>query len=98
MPSRQNVSQPEIDDCTEVLDVPADLLALFDKHLGPLPEPRRPDEFTAPELARARHITLTRATVVLRELLDAGRVTRRHGIPSNNYWYRFVEYGEENAA
>lgn len=94
MPSRPSATQPEIDDSTEVLEVPPDILALFDKHLGPLPEPRRPDEFTAPEMARARHITLTRATVVLRELLDAGRVTRRRGIPSNNYWYRFVEHGE----
>lgn len=77
---------------TEILDVPPDLAALFERHLGPARQqvPRQPDEFTALDLCRARGISDGRANAVLKQLMAEGRVTRRPG-PGNSYYYRFAE-------
>ena len=90
MPSRQNLSQPEIPpaDTTEVLPVSPELAALFRAH-GVINQARRADEFTPEDYAAYTSLTANEAARVLKDDFAAGKLTRRRW--GKSFLYRFAD-------
>lgn len=98
-PASSAPAMPDHDDhgAPQELDVPPDLAAMFDAHLGPVADPRRPGEFSVSEFRLARRLSDGQAHVQLQRLIAAGRVARRPG-PRNTHWYRFVSVDKKPAS
>lgn len=93
MPSRKNTTAPKPADSTARVEAPIDLAAMLERHLGPLPEPRRLDEFTVAEAAHTRKISQSRASCLLDDMTKHGILSRRLW-RRNQYLYREVPSDE----
>lgn len=92
MPSRPNLSQPEIPpaDTTEVLPVSPELAALFARHgVTRDVSQRREGEFTSHEYAAYVGKKLSAASNELLDMYRDGQVTRR--LVSRQYFYSFAD-------